>query len=145
MPVPKAFQKASELMVNVDLQRAFEEENLNHRRIKALIEEAIALDAKVESETLEYTYRKNIEKVAARCAQNPEKRKPFRVLSASLNLAHRLPFKLNLWTVQNIIYDILQNVYSHRVLRAEGGDQEAESWVRDFRRLCEKLSIRLPQ
>jgi alpha-amylase/alpha-mannosidase (GH57 family) len=145
MPVPKAFQKASELMVNVDLQRAFEEEKLNHRHIKALLEEAVALNAKVESQTLEYTYRKNLEKVAGRCAVDPEKRAPYRVLSASLNLARRLPFSLNLWTVQNIIYDILQKVYPRVVLRAEKRDKEAESWVRDFRRLCEKLSIRLPQ
>jgi hypothetical protein len=145
MPVPKAFQSASELMVNVDLQRAFAEEKLNHRRIKALLAEAAALDAKMESMTLEYTYRKTLERAAARCAADPEKRAPYRALSASLNLARRLPFELNLWTVQNIVYDILQRVYPGALLRAEGGEKESEAWVVIFRRLCEKLSIRLPE
>jgi hypothetical protein len=109
------------------------------------MEEAVAIDAKVDSETLEFTYRKSLEKMAARCAADPEKRAPYRALSASLNLARRLPFEINLWTVQNIAYDILQKIYPGALLRADGGEKEAESWVRNFGRLCEKLSIRLPQ
>jgi alpha-amylase/alpha-mannosidase (GH57 family) len=144
MPVPKIFQRATELMVNADLQHAFEKEKLNHRQIKVLIEEAVALDAEVDSDTLEYTYRKTLEKLAARCAVDPEKRAPYRALLTSLNLARRLPFKLNLWTVQNVVYDIKQKVYPDSLLRAEKGEKQAQSWVRQFRRLCEKLSIYLP-
>jgi hypothetical protein len=50
---------------------------------------------------------------------------------------------VNLWTVQNTCYDMLQHTYPDVRRRAEQGDKRALECVAHFTALCEKLSVRI--
>ena len=55
-----------------------------------------------------------------------------------------MPFRVNLWKVHNIYYDMLQDTYPGMQGRAAQGNSEASEWGEQFRALGEKLSVHIP-
>jgi hypothetical protein len=49
---------------------------------------------------------------------------------------------VTLWAVQNVAYELLQDVYPEMQQRPES-DTEAREWVENFRTLARKLSLRM--
>ncbi len=64
--------------------------------------------------------------------------------SALVDLSRMLPFEVNLWSSQNLYWEMLQNVYPEYVTLAGLGEPEAVEWVQQFRQLGENLWIQLP-
>jgi hypothetical protein len=63
-------------------------------------------------------------------------------LVQTLDLAVRLPFKVNLWNIQNICYEILQSsAYTDNRKAAGQGQTEAQKWLKAFSALGEKLMV----
>ena len=56
----------------------------------------------------------------------------------------RLPFRLNLWKIQNIYYKMLETVHPEFRTKAEQGEEAARAWVDRFVALGEKLRVRVP-
>jgi hypothetical protein len=141
--LPKALQTAAEFVVNVDLHRAFEQVEIHVEHIKNILDFARAAGITLETESLEYVLRRNMESLAERfCAAPLDLEIPER-LRAALDLAVSLPFHVNLWTVQNIFYEMLQQIYPDVRRRAEQGDKCALECVAHFTALCEKLSVHI--
>jgi hypothetical protein len=65
-----------------------------------------------------------------------------RALREAIELTEELPFKVTLWAVQNVAYDLLQDVHPGQVEKS-ASDEEARDWVRNFEVLARKLSLRL--
>ena len=59
-----------------------------------------------------------------------------------MELTEELPFQVTLWTVQNIAYDLLQQVYPSVLEEAET-DADARAWIEDFDVLARKLSLKM--
>ena len=53
-------------------------------------------------------------------------------------LVRSLPFEVNLAPVQNVFYQLLQNVYPAVALE---GDESSQRWVSEFAGLGEKLGV----
>jgi hypothetical protein len=64
-------------------------------------------------------------------------------LSATIDILDELPFNVNLWKVQNVVYDTLQTFYPQ--LRAADGKikKGQEGWVDLFLNLCRKVTVRV--
>jgi hypothetical protein len=62
-------------------------------------------------------------------------------MEAAMGLLDVLPFQVNLWKIQNICYDLSQNVYPDVQQKAARNDKTAGQWMASFRTLSEKLSI----
>src|SRR3972149_10366704 len=60
----KAFYSVADFVLNSKLRRAFEDEKLDIENIKALLDEAKLQGVKLDAETLEYSLRMNIERMA---------------------------------------------------------------------------------
>jgi len=58
-------------------------------------------------------------------------------------LACGLPFPADLWRVQNIYFQVSQEVYPQFRIRAEKGEEPAQAWVAHFAALGEKLYCRV--
>ena len=62
-------------------------------------------------------------------------------LRDAVELLPALPFSVNLWTVQNICYELLQSTWIEKRDAAEKGDTASAQWCEQFREICEALSI----
>jgi alpha-amylase/alpha-mannosidase (GH57 family) len=143
MPPPRPLYVAAELILNAGLRRAFEDEELNHEMINTFLEEAGVEGISLDVETLEYSLRKSLERMSDQLLSNPSELASLQELEAAIGLLDSLPFTVNLWRVQNICYDLLQNVYPAYRKRATNDDEGAREWVNHFKTLAQRISIRI--
>jgi alpha-amylase/alpha-mannosidase (GH57 family) len=142
-PPPKAFYVAAELVLNADLHRSFQDENLDRNRIEHLLEEAQLEGVSLDSTSLEYSFRKALERLAKRLAADPGDLGMLQELEATTTLASRLPFEVDVWKVQNICYEMLQTIYEEYQVRAQQGHEEARTWLRHFNTIAQNLIVRV--
>lgn len=145
VPLPKGLRTAAEMVINLGLQEAFTPDELDVAQIAALLAEARRFGVDPDAETLEYTLRRTAERLAVDLQQEPDHPERLRQLTALVDMAATLPFEINLWSVQNICYDLLQRVYPARAAAAQQGDGKAQTWVTDFLALAQKLRLAVPQ
>jgi hypothetical protein len=140
IPAPKALYAAAELVLNVNLCQALENEALNPKLIKSLLEEAKIEGVTLYLETLEYSLRKNFDGMAEQISKNPLEVSFLKKLDTGLDLLPLLPFTVNLWKIQNLFYDLLQNLFPTVRAKAEH-DKSVQEWESIFTSLCDKLSL----
>ncbi|MFQ5816646.1 MAG: DUF3536 domain-containing protein [Terriglobia bacterium] len=139
-PLPKVFHTTAEFVLNTNLRRAFEHEELDLERIATLLDvvrqENVALDAA----GLAYALEQTIERMAEQLLASPTDLMLLQKLEAVTDLVRSLPFEVNLWKVQNVYYEMLQRFYPEFRSRA---DKDAQEWLGHFTPLGEKLSVRV--
>lgn len=143
VPPPKAFTAAAELVINGDLRRALLGQEINDERVSALLESAKIAGVTLDAPTLEFAYRQNLERLANGVARTPTLI-VLRQLRDATSLLVKLPFPVDLWRVQNIVYALTQSIYPRMQKRRMEGDDTAEEWLTIFEDLSQKLAIKLP-
>jgi len=142
IPLPKAFQSAAEIVLNGYLRRALEQEEIDTERINGLLETAKVEGISLDNATLEFAFRKNIERMAERFAAEPTEAH-LRLLDTAAGLLRSLPFTVDLWKVQNVYYGMLKNVYPKMRENKERGDESAQALIRGFEALGQKLAVKV--
>jgi hypothetical protein len=142
-PLPKEFRTTAEYALNGDLRRAFAEEHLDLTRVRSLLEQVEMGRVELDATTLEFTLRRNLERLAQRLAADPANEHLLARLDGAAGLLRILPFPVTLWNVQNVCYRLLRDFYPAVRERAIGGDAHAGAWVARFLKLGQKLSLRM--
>jgi alpha-amylase/alpha-mannosidase (GH57 family) len=143
MPLPNRFRIAADVVLNIDLRRAFEKNNLDEERIRTLLDEAERLKIPLDGPALEFALRRTIERLARYLAENPTTLPLLENLNTAVTLTRSIPFPVDLWEAQHVFYDISRNLYPRMREEMERGDTAAEAWTARFRLLSENLSVRL--
>ena len=142
IPLPKAFYAAAEFVLNGYLRRALEQEEVDTERIKNLLETAKLEGVALDNATLEFAYRQNLERMAERLPANPTA-DLLRQLDNAASLIHALPFRVDVWKIQNVYYRLLENTYPNMLRRKERGDTPARVWLELFVPLGQKLAVKV--
>jgi hypothetical protein len=143
MPIPRALHASGQFALNRSLRQAFTSEPIDPPRIRALLDEAQALNITLDVPTLEYALRKRIEQVARDACQNPSDIQGLQKLETIVSLALATPLNVSFWEVQNICFASLSATY-HEVTTGSGqGNPEAQEWLRLFASLTQNLSLRV--
>jgi hypothetical protein len=143
LPLPKAFLRTAEQVLNHRLQQALEHEVVDIERIQGLLTEAKTLGIDWDLKNIEFSCRRRIEEVAERFAKEPLDLRHLDMLGQWVELTHLLPCSVHLWRVENVCVGVRQSVYPDRQRAAEGGDPDASEWIERFKRLCDQLAIAL--
>jgi alpha-amylase/alpha-mannosidase (GH57 family) len=143
MPAPKRLEMAAEVTLNTDLRIAFEQDDLDLGRIAALVEEAQIARVPFDAATLEFAFRKTLERMAERWTEDPRNSALLDALDKAAAAARSLPFEITVWRVQNMFYNLMLTTYPEVRRIAESGDEEARAWVALFRDLGEQLKVRV--
>jgi alpha-amylase/alpha-mannosidase (GH57 family) len=143
IPLPKAFHAAAEFVLNTQLRRVFESEDLDIERIGSLLDSVPVEGVSLDTATLEYSFRKNMERMAEQFLAQPTDFSLLQRLEVAAGLAQRVPFKADLWKVQNVYYSLLQTAHPEFQAKAEQGDETARAWVDRFIALGDKLRVRV--
>jgi hypothetical protein len=138
---PRVLFLAAEVALNGALRRAFESEEPGPERIETFLKEASMEGITLDENTLEFTLRKTLVRMAERFASNPGDLFLLKTLEAGTEIVKTLPFQVNLWKVQNICYEVCKTVCPGLRGSAEQGDNEAIEWISCFRVLCENLKL----
>jgi len=144
IPAPQALSSAATLVVNAALSRLLRQEDPDIPRIRGFLEQAEAEEISLDKAGLEYDLRKNLERMAEKVGREPQEQEHLSRLGRGLELLSIAPFPVNLWKVQNICYATRQFTFNEMEEKAKEGDGPSQQWLLLFRKLCEKLTIRLP-
>ena len=142
IPLPPAFHAAAEFVLNGYLREILAREDIDTERVRSLLEAAKFEGVRLDSATLEFAYRQNLLRLIERFVVDPAEA-CLSVLGNAVSLLADLPFKVNLWKVQNGYYQVLQAVYPIMVERSARGDESARAWIESFRKLGHKLGVRV--
>jgi alpha-amylase/alpha-mannosidase (GH57 family) len=142
-PMPKAFRTTAEYAINSHLRREFGEQELDVDRIRHFLDEAKLARVDLEATTLEYQFRKNLERMARRLEEEPENIDFLRTLQHATALLPILPFSVSLWTVQNICWDVGRQQYAAQLELAQAGDAAGQGWVDAFERLASNIALKI--
>jgi hypothetical protein len=144
MPLPGRFKASAEMVLNLDLQRAFRAEQLDLERIHRLVSEGRALGVTLDQARDEFVLRRTLERLASQCAAEPENLDRLIALENAVTVVRSLPFTVHLWKTQNICYDILQKVYPRLHANLAGDDGTIQTWLEHFEALARHLSLLTP-
>jgi hypothetical protein len=142
-PIPKELEASMEYAINSLLRRALGDPVLDALRIGMLLEEASENQVTLDSTTLEYTIRRNLERMSETFLESSGDLKALETLRDGLKVARSLPFPVILWSVQNKIYEMYQRSYKRIAGRAARQDVAATAWTAAFRSLAELADVKV--
>ncbi len=142
IPLPPAFHAAAEFVLNGQLREILEREEIDADQVLASLEAAKFEGVRLDSATLEFAYRQNLQRLTERFIADPGEAR-LKSLGAAASLLDHLPFSVDLWKVQNGYCQALQTVYPAMFKKCERGDPSAKEWIDCFRNLGGKLKVKV--
>jgi hypothetical protein len=143
VPLPKALEAAAEFTLNMNLKRFLEADELDLDKIASLLMEARESRIQLDQPGLTYSLQKNLERMMEQLWADPEDLNLLAGLKNAVAFASEYSLKVNLWSVQNNYYEILQQIYPGMKQKADEGDEQAKSWMDTFFLLGENLTVRI--
>ncbi len=141
IPLPSGFHTAAEFVLNVDLRRAFEDEDVDVSRIRTVLEEVQHSKIALHATELNYALKGTLEWMEERMYTNPTNLALLKQVETLVALARTLPFEVDFWKIQNVYYDMQQGVYPVFLARASQESATAEEWITHFIALGEGLGF----
>jgi hypothetical protein len=142
IPLPKVFAAAAELVLNGHLRRALELEAVDAERVHTLLEAAKLEGVGLDTATLEFAYRHKLERMTERLIASPTV-DLLQQLDNAVSLIRALPFRVDLWKIQNGYYRLLENICPDMQRQKEQGDKAAQAWLSSFMALGQKLAVKV--
>jgi (1->4)-alpha-D-glucan 1-alpha-D-glucosylmutase len=141
VPLPRAFRTTAEFVLNTDLRWAFEDDEPNPEHIRKLFDEANLWHVTIDTPGLAYRFRATLGRMAARFREHPDDPALLQTLRGAVDLAHTLPFEVDLWQPQNTCFEVFHTTLPELEERAAEGDEAAGTWVTQFLALAETLNL----
>ena len=139
IPVPPALKAAAQVVLNNQLRLAFEKTDLDTGSVQGFLREALASHIDIDVTTLEFAIRKRLEREAEQLAGQLGRIEQVRKFRQFIDLILSLPFQIDLWTAQNILYNPLR-----QMLKGNPAEDNAaaQAPLRDeLRELSERIKI----
>jgi len=143
IPIPRPFSSAAEYVLNTDLKRIFEEEDLEIEKLERLIDETRRWSVRTDTTTIEFVASSWLNLLMQKLYQQPEDLRLFEKIDNTLEVSKPLSLSLDLWKAQNNYFSIGKEFYNTMKRKAENGDGFAKSWVKEFLKLGYYLNVKV--
>jgi hypothetical protein len=143
IPIPKPIFLAVEYIINVDLKRAFEKEEVDTEKLKRLIVESNRWGIDLDRAAMEYDVSSWLTSLMEKVVQNPINPSLFLRITNALELLEPLSLNLNFWKAQNTYFSVKEQLKGEMHEKVERGDKSAKEWLDAFDDLGEKLGIQI--
>ncbi len=142
IPLPKALATCVEFIVNTDLRKLLQDEELDLDRLQNLVEEVKRWSFEPDKTTLGFVATQKITTLMEKLSRTPEDVSLLETIEAIFRILSALPLELDLWKTQNIYFSIGKQLYGGMRQKAEMGDQAAKKWIEHFNSLENYLHVR---
>ena len=136
-PLPKMLHQTAEFVLNTALRSEFLADQLDLERIQTLLDTGAREKIQWDTPWLVFALNRRLGKMAEELAVNPREER-LQQFNASVALVKSLPFEVDLGRVQNVYYQLLQQVYPLVALEA---DEPSQRWIAEFTSLGDKLGV----
>jgi alpha-amylase/alpha-mannosidase (GH57 family) len=118
-------------------------EQIDIERAVMLLETMRIEGVAVDGSTMEFAFRRNLERMASRLAERPTDLSLLRNLDNAANLFPKLPFAVDKWQVQNEYCNLLKNTFSKMRHGKGRQDELAQAWRESFVSLGRKIGVHM--
>jgi len=140
--LPRPFFTAAEYIINTDLRKFFEVEDLNIEKLKKLIDEAKRWSVKVDTTTIGFIANSWVNSIMERLNKYPDDIQLFEKIDNTMEVLKPLSLSLDLWKAQNLYFSLGKNFYTTMKEKAASGDSFAEKWLENFLILGNNLHVK---
>ena len=109
-----------------------------------LFEEAKVVGVPLDLPRLALSLTRNMNNIALDWMDDPTSLTTLKRLEQAVSLKSDLPLEMDLWEIQNHVYNVLQKHYLPFLDKSHKDDKTAVSWLEHFRALAENLFVLLP-
>lgn len=141
--LPRPFFIAAEYIINTDIKKIFEVEDLDIKKLKKLIDEAKRWSVKVDTTTIGFIASSWVNSIMERLTEFPDDIQIFEKIDNTMEVLTSLALSLDLWKAQNNYFSLWNDVYSTMKEKAEKGDSFAGSWIEGFLKLGYYLNVKV--
>jgi alpha-amylase/alpha-mannosidase (GH57 family) len=142
MPLPKHLTVAAEYIINMDLKRVFEGEDVDTERLENLINETKKWSLEIDKGTIGFVATSWLNALMEKLRRQPEEVASLVKIEKVLQLLKSLSVELDFWKPQNECYSIERKLTHSMKERAAKGDDLAKRWVEVFPQLCSHLHLK---
>ncbi len=135
IPMPPALLLAGEYVINTSLIREVSGPEVDLDRIRSLLLDAARREIELDTDGLGFAFQQTLEAMAGGLLEEPGDAEGIRRLDEAIRLAREAPFEVNLWTIQNAVY----NLREAPPAGDEGGP--APVWAEAFGSLAETVGV----
>ena len=143
IPIPKSIFLAVEYIVNVDMKRAFEREEVDTEKLKKLILESNRWGIHLDRAAIEYNVSLWVTSLMEKVNQERMDPSLFVRITNVLELLESLSLNLNLWKAQNMYFSLREQLTAEMDEKVKRGDESAKEWFDAFNNLGRKLRIKI--
>jgi alpha-amylase/alpha-mannosidase (GH57 family) len=141
--LPRRFSAAAEFILNNDLKKIFQEEDIDIEKLKRLMDDAKRWTVKIDTTTIGFVASSWINNLVEKFSQQPENIELSEKIDNTLEVLKPLSLSLDLWKAQNVYFSIGRNFYSRMKEKAANGDGFAKRWEGNFLKLGNYLNVKV--
>jgi alpha-amylase/alpha-mannosidase (GH57 family) len=144
MPLPRALAAPAEFILNEDLCREIQADEIDLNRLKNLAEDARRLSLDLDKERLRFVGGHKISRMMDRFGELLDDLDLLQTIGKTLEILKTVISDIDLQNAQNIFFGVAKSRYAEVEAKAHSGDQKAAEWVRDFQNLAQQLGLVVP-
>jgi len=139
VPLPRELRVAASVSLNADILEALSAESVDAESLSQLVSADKSLAIELDLELIGLVASERIVKELSKIKDTTDTKR-VENLDKLIRELRGLPAKLNLWSAQNMAFEIAESIYRPA---KEGGDEGSKRWAAAFEKLCESLEIKV--
>jgi alpha-amylase/alpha-mannosidase (GH57 family) len=143
--LPMAFYSTVRFVLNDDLRKLLEEEELDLAEFQKMVDKTKEWPVKLDRRTLCYHAGLQINRMMNKFLAEPESVDLLSRISDALKSFCEPPLQLDLdlWKAQNIFFSIGKKIYASMKAKSERGNESAIKWIEKFTNLGKYLKVKI--
>jgi alpha-amylase/alpha-mannosidase (GH57 family) len=147
--IPGVLMMATEIALKREIQQAIQSRRVDTERVGFLLREMKMWHIRLDLKWLEMILRRRLEEAMRRFSEAPDFEHLERV-NELLTVVFFMPVQVNLWTAQNIYYDMLMSVYPDMLKCEDSGEKDVRAkdireWIDGFLHLGQRLFFNIEE
>lgn len=142
IPLPKALATPVEFILNMDIQKLLQDEEVDTDRLQRLLQETKKWSFELDKTTLGFVASRKINSLMERVLETPEDVSLLETIEGMFKILSDLSLELDLWKTQNVYFSIGKDLYGGILKKAERGDETAKKWIEHFNNLQDYLHVK---
>jgi len=142
-PQPDILRAVGRFVIGGELSRLLQENVPDPQRLLQLVDDAQSWNLPLDSQGVELPLNHAIQRQTENLLAEVYEHHAMHALISMGTLAAHLPFAVNFWQAQNVIFQLQNSRYADKMEASENGDKEAADWVELYRKLSEQLRVKI--
>jgi alpha-amylase/alpha-mannosidase (GH57 family) len=144
MPLPRALAAPAEFILNEDLCREIQADEIDLTRLTNLAGDARRLSLDLDTQRLRFVGGHRISRMMDRFKESLDDLDLLQTISKTLEILKTVTSDIDLQNAQNIFFAVAKSRYLQVEQKARSGDQTAAKWVAEFKNLAQQLGLVVP-